>query len=136
MSGPISGGTSLARVRGLGSAREGSHHWLAQRLTALANAGLVVWLLVSLVRLDLGSFNDVRSWAAQPMVAFALILAILSIFWHLRLGLQVLIEDYLHGNATRLAALVALNFYAFGGATYGIFMVVRLVLSATGTSAA
>ncbi|PZQ23009.1 MAG: succinate dehydrogenase, hydrophobic membrane anchor protein [Sphingopyxis macrogoltabida] len=122
-------GTRLGRVRGLGSAQHGSHHWLQQRLTALGNVLLVVWLFVSLVRLPLGDYRIVYAWASQPLVALALILLVVSVFWHLRLGLQVLIEDYVHGDATRLLALVVLNFYAIGGAAFGIFAIVRIALA-------
>jgi succinate dehydrogenase / fumarate reductase membrane anchor subunit len=122
-------GTRLGRVRGLGSSHHGSQHWLQQRLTALANILLVGFLVVSLVRLPLGDHGAVHRWAANPTVALALILMTVSIFWHLRLGLQVLIEDYVHGEATRLLSLVLLNFYAIGGAAYGIFAIVRIVLA-------
>ena len=122
-------GTRLGRVRGLGSAQHGSHHWLQQRLTALGNVLLVVWLFVSLVHLPLGDYRIVYAWASQPLVALALILLVVSVFWHLRLGLQVLIEDYVHGEATRLLSLVVLNFYAIGGAAYGIFAIVRIALA-------
>ena len=122
-------GTRLGRVRGLGSAQHGSHHWLQQRLTALGNVLLVVWLFVSLVRLPLGDYRIVYAWASQPLVALDLILLVVSVFWHLRLGLQVLIEDYVHGDATRLLALVVLNFYAIGGAAFGIFAIVRIALA-------
>jgi len=122
-------GTRLGRVRGLGSSHHGSQHWLGQRLTALANVLLVGFLFVSLVRLPLGEHGAVHRWATNPTVALALILMTVSIFWHLRLGLQVLIEDYVHGEATRLLSLVLLNFYAIGGAAYGIFAIVRIVLA-------
>lgn len=122
-------GTRLGRVRGLGSSHHGSQHWLQQRLTALANVLLVGFLFVSLVRLPLGDHGAVHRWATNPTVALALILMTVSIFWHLRLGLQVLIEDYVHGEATRLLSLVLLNFYAIGGAAYGIFAIVRIVLA-------
>lgn len=122
-------GTQLGKVRGLGASHHGSHHWLQQRLTALANVLLVGFLFVSLVRLPLGDHGAVLRWASNPTVALALILMTVSIFWHLRLGLQVLIEDYVHGEATRLLALVLLNFYAIGGAAYGIFAIVRIVLA-------
>lgn len=121
-------GTHLGKVRGLGSAQHGSHHWLQQRLTALGNILLVSWFVVSLVRLPLGDHGAVLRWASNPTVALALILLVVSVFWHLRLGLQVLIEDYVHGEATRLLALVVLNFYAIGGAAYGIFAIVRIAL--------
>jgi len=127
-------GTHLGKVRGLGSAQHGSHHWLQQRLTALGNVLLVSWFVVSLLRLPLGDHGAVLRWASNPTVALALILLVVSVFWHLRLGLQVLIEDYVHGEATRLFALVVLNFYAIGGAAYGIFAIVRIALGG-GTAA-
>lgn len=122
-------GTGLGRVRGLGSSHHGSQHWLQQRLTALGNVLLVVWFFVSLLRLPLGDHGALVRWATHPGVALALILLVVSVFWHLRLGLQVLIEDYVHGEATRLLALVLLNFYAIGGAAYGIFAILRIALA-------
>ena len=122
-------GTHLGRVRGLGSLGEGAHHWIVQRFTALANVGLAGWLAVSLFRLELESFIDVRTWVASPMVALALMLLIISVFWHLRLGLQVLIEDYVQNYAARLFALVLLNFYVFAGAAFGLLATARVVFS-------
>ncbi|WP_033074740.1 succinate dehydrogenase, hydrophobic membrane anchor protein [Sphingopyxis sp. MWB1] len=122
-------GTHLGRVRGLGSSHHGTGHWLQQRLTALGNILLVGFLFVSLLRLPLTDHAAVLRWASTPMVALALILMIISVFWHMRLGLQVLIEDYVHGEATRLFALVLLNFFAIGGAAYGLFAIVRIALA-------
>ena len=121
-------GTQLGKVRGLGASGHGSQHWLQQRLTALGNILLVGFLFVSLVRLPLGDHAAVVRWAADPMVALALILMVVSVFWHLRLGLTVLIEDYVHG-AAHLFAIVLLNFYAIGGAAYGIFTIARIALA-------
>lgn len=122
-------GTHLGKVRGLGSSGHGSQHWLQQRLTALGNILLVGFLVVSLVRLPLGDHGAVLRWASQPGVALALILLLVSVFWHLRLGLQVLIEDYIPGEAARLFTLVLLNFFAIGGAAYGIFTIVRILIA-------
>lgn len=122
-------GTQLGKVRGLGSSGHGSQHWLQQRLTALGNVLLVTWFVASLLRLPLGDYSALARWASNPSVALGLILMTVSIFWHLRLGLQVLIEDYVHGEATRLLALVLLNFYAIGGAGYGIFAIIRIALA-------
>lgn len=121
-------GTPLGRVRGLGPSHHGTGHWLQQRLTAVANVLLVSWFVVSLVRLPLGEHGAVIRWASNPTVAFALMLLVISVFWHLRLGLQVLIEDYVHG-AARLLALVALNFYAIGGAAYGLYSIARIAFA-------
>ncbi|MGH6631805.1 succinate dehydrogenase, hydrophobic membrane anchor protein [Sphingopyxis sp.] len=122
-------GTHMGKVRGLGSSGHGSQHWLQQRLTALANILLVGFLFVSLIRLPLSDHAAVLRWASNPTVALALVLMVVSVFWHLRLGLTVLIEDYVHGEATRLLSLVLLNFYAIGGAAYGIFAIIRIALA-------
>src|SRR3546814_3868006 len=99
-------GTRLGRVRGLGSSQHGSHHWIQQRLTALGNVLLVTWFVVSMFRLPLGDHAAVLRWASNPTVALALILMVANVFWHLRLGLQVMIEDYVHGEATKILSLV------------------------------
>ncbi|PAL21374.1 succinate dehydrogenase, hydrophobic membrane anchor protein [Sphingopyxis sp. GW247-27LB] len=122
-------GTRLGRVRGLGPSHHGTGHWLQQRFTALGNLLLVTWFVVSLLRLPLTDHGAVTRWASNPTVALGLILMVASVFWHLRLGLQVMIEDYVHGEATRLLSLVILNFYAIGGAAYGIFAIIRIALA-------
>ena len=122
-------GTHLGKVRGLGSSGHGSQHWLQQRLTALANILLVGFLFVSLIRLPLGEHGAVLRWASNPTVALALMLMVVSVFWHLRLGLTVLIEDYVHGEAARLFALVVLNFYAIGGGAFGLFAIARIAFA-------
>src|SRR3546814_10783131 len=87
---------------------------------SLGNVLLVGFLFVSFMRLPMTDHGAVLRWASNPMVALALILMVANVFWHLRLGLQVMIEDYVHGEATKLLSLVLLNFYAIGGAAYGI----------------
>lgn len=121
-------GTSLGRVRGLGSAHSGSHHWLLQRFTAIGNLVLMVWLLVSFILLPDMSYGSVIAWIARPVSATAMALLVISLFWHARLGLQVVIEDYVHDQANKFAVLTALNLAAFGGAAFGLFCVVRLAL--------
>lgn len=122
-------GTGIGRVRGLGPAHHGAHHWLVQRFTAVGNLVLMAWLGASLVTLpDLG-FETVSKWLAAPVPATAMILLVASTFWHARLGLQVLIEDYVHDAGRKFGALTALNLAAVGGAAFGIFAVVRLALS-------
>lgn len=122
-------GTGIGRVRGLGSAREGAHHWIVQRLTALGNMLLTLWLLVSLLTLPNFEHETVGTWLSSPLVAVPMVLMLVSVFWHIRLGLQVFIEDYVHEPAFKIAALVLLNFYAVGGAAFGIFVVARLAFA-------
>ena len=119
-------GTELGRVRGLGSAKTGVHHWLVQRVTAFANLGLVGWLVFSLLRLPVFDYTALINWLSSPLVAVPMMLMIVSVFWHLRLGLQVLIEDYLHNEATKIFALMLLNFYAIAGAAFGLFSVAKI----------
>ena len=119
-------GTSIGKVRGLGAAHHGAHHWLVQRFTAVGNLVLMSWLLVSLVMLGDYGHASVTKWLSHPLNATAMILLVFSLFWHARLGLQVLIEDYLHDAGTKFGALVALNLATIGGGAYGIFSVAAL----------
>ena len=121
-------GTRLGRVRGLGPSHHGTGHWLQQRLTALGNILLVTWFVVSLIRLPLGDHGAVHRWASNPTVALALILLVISVFWHFRLGLQVMIEDYVIDHANKFAIIVALNLLAFAGAAFGLLCVILLAL--------
>ncbi len=123
-------GTSIGRVRGLGSAHNGAHHWLVQRFTAVGNLFLMAWLVASLIMLPSFSYDAVREWLASPVAATALGLLIVSTFWHARLGLQVVVEDYVHEHANKFAAIAALNLLAFAGAGFGLFCVIRLALGA------
>jgi len=118
-------GTALGRVRALGSAHHGSHHWLLQRFTAAGNLLTVLFLAVSFVALPDLSYETVRAWLAHPLPALAIALMLVSVFWHARLGLQVVVEDYLHG-ANRFAAILLLNLAAFAGAAFGLFCLVRI----------
>ena len=121
-------GTSLGKVRGLGSAHEGAHHWLVQRFTAVGNLVLMIWLIASIVMLpDLG-YGTVTSWLSAPVPATAMVLLIVSTFWHARLGLQVLIEDYVHDAGMKFGMITLLNLAVIAGGAFGIFAVVRLAL--------
>ena len=122
-------GTELGRVRGLGAAKDGVHHWWLQRVTAVANIVLVLWFVVSLVRLPSLDYASVTLWLRQPVAAVPMLLLIVAVFWHLRLGVQVLIEDYLQGPS-RLVAMLVLNFYALAGAAAAIFAVFKIALGA------
>ena len=100
----------IARVRGLGSAKNGTHHWWMQRLTAIALALLTpwfIWLAVSLVGAD--AFT-VRASLAQPVNAVLMLAFVASLFWHARLGLQVVIEDYIHTHWLEVTLQVVVLF--------------------------
>ncbi len=122
-------GTGIGRVRGLGSAKSGAHHWWLQRVTAAGNLVLVSWFVISLLRLPALDYVTVVKWIQSPLVAVPLVLLTVNVFWHFRLGLQVVIEDYVHENGSRLAALIALNFYAVGGAALAIYAILKIALT-------
>ena len=106
--------TSLAKVRGLGAAREGTRLWTLQRLTAVSNFLLVLWFVFSLAALPGTGYLVVRAWLAQPIPAILLILLVISVFYHARLGLQVIIEDYVEHHGAKVALLAALTLVMFG----------------------
>jgi succinate dehydrogenase / fumarate reductase membrane anchor subunit len=118
--------TPLARARGLGSAREGVHHWWAQRLTAIALIPLVVWFAISLVMMSGADYGAVRAWIGSPMVMVLLILTIAVGLHHGQLGLQVVIEDYVHGDGSKLALIVAVRFVAVLFGLAAIVAVLRI----------
>ena len=121
-------GTSIGKVRGLGSAHEGPHHWLLQRFTAIGNLVLGLFLAFSFAMLPDYDFATVKEWIAQPLPATAVALFVISAFWHARLGLQVLIEDYVHTPGNKFAAIAALNLVAIGAGAFALFSIVRLAL--------
>ena len=122
-------GTSIGRVRGLGSAKHGTHHWLMQRYTAIGNVVLAVFLAASLALLPNYSYETVLEWISGPVPATAMALLVISVFWHARLGIQVLVEDYVHDEGLKFASMAALNLAAFGGAAFGLFSIIRLALT-------
>src|SRR3954465_1268313 len=120
----------LARVRGLGSAREGAGHWWAERATSVALVGLVAWLLISLLRLGRLDYGTVREWLADPWAAVPMLLLILVTLRHLRDGLQVAIDDYVHDEGNRFFTLLLLNFATVAGGALALFSVLRIALAA------
>ena len=104
--------TPLARARGLGSARDGLHHWWAQRLMAIALIPLVVWFAISLVMMSGADYGAVRAWIGSPVVMVLLILTIAVGLHHGQLGLQVVIEDYVGNDGWKLALIVIVKLIA------------------------
>lgn len=123
-------GTEIGRVRGLGSAHSGAHHWLVQRFTAIGNLVLGLWLLITLAMMGDLSYAAVKDFFSAPLPATALGLFVISTFWHARLGVQVMLEDYVHEHANKFAAMALLNLAAVAGAAFGLLCVVRLALGA------
>ena len=99
----------LSRARGLGSARAGSKHWWAQRVTAAALVPLTLWFIWSILRLTDGTRDDVADWLSSPLVMAMMLSLIAATFHHLQLGLQVIIEDYVHQESLKLPAVLAMK---------------------------
>ena len=123
-------GTAIGRVRGLGSAKEGVNHWWMQRVTAGSNILLMLWFFISIARLPGYAHGDIVKWLGSPWTAVPLVLLVLSVFYHFRLGLQVVIEDYQH-DASRVAALILLNLFTIGAGATAIFAILKIALIGT-----
>ena len=99
----------LGRARGLGSARAGSHHWWAQRLTAIALVPLTLWFIFSVIHLTGATHQVVIAWLSSPLTLGLMLALIVATFHHLQLGVQVVIEDYVHDERAKLTAVLVVR---------------------------
>ncbi|MBV9930834.1 MAG: succinate dehydrogenase, hydrophobic membrane anchor protein [Alphaproteobacteria bacterium] len=120
--------TPIARVRGLGSAREGAGHWWQERQTSLGAFLLYLWLLVSLVRLAPFDQRVVADWLRDPFAAVPMLLLVWVTFRHLRDGLQVAVEDYVHDEGNKFFVLLLLNLFAVAAGALAAFAVLKIAL--------
>lgn len=129
--------TPLAKAKGFGSAKEGTHHWWVQRLTALINLPLILWLVWHMVHFvagaDLSSpeavqegYNVARSWIAAPLNTILLSVLIVNLCWHVNLGLQVVIEDYVHAKFAKFTSLVLMKLSVVAILAVGLFSVLKI----------
>jgi succinate dehydrogenase / fumarate reductase membrane anchor subunit len=118
--------TPLKRARGLGSAHEGPGHFVKQRVTAAANAILLAFAVGLIAELAGADLAAVKATLAHPAVAIALIALIASVAVHMRIGMQVIIEDYVHGDGAKMLLLLANTFFAAGIAAISMFAVLKL----------
>jgi succinate dehydrogenase / fumarate reductase membrane anchor subunit len=118
----------LGRAIGLGSAKEGVEHWWLQRLTALALVPLTLWFVVAIIRLSAADIDAVRDWVGRPLPAILLALLLIATFWHASLGLQVVIEDYVHTELAKLGLVVVVRLGCFALAVAGIFAVLSMAI--------
>lgn len=122
--------TPLSKVKGLGSAKEGTDHFWKQRLTAIALVPLVLWLAFSIASLPDMDYLAIREWLSQPFNAIVMILFLITGFLHARLGLQVVIEDYVGSHGPRTAGIIAVTFIAAALCVTGVFSVMRIAFAA------
>ncbi len=123
----------LGRVSGLGSAKDGTAQWWAQRVSAVALAPLALWFLISVLMLpDLG-YATVHAWLARPIDCFFAAVFVAVLAYHSYLGTVVVVEDYVHGSASKLLSLLALRFAHVLAGGAGIFSLLRIALGTFGT---
>lgn len=126
-------GTQIGRVRGLGSAKGGGAEWATHRLISLATLPLFVWFVASLLLLpDLGHGNVVN-WLSSPLNAVLMTLLAITNFIHLKHGMQVVLDDYVHDEGTRVLSNVALFFLSVAGGAAAVFAVLQIAFRGTGT---
>ena len=121
--------SALGRARGLGSAKDGVGHWWAQRLTAIALVPLCLWLVISVIRLSRLDYVGLHHWFANPGNSTLMILLAATAFYHGQLGLQVVIEDYVHKESIRIACLIVVKLLSV---MLGVFSVVSILKFAFG----
>jgi len=121
--------TPLSRARGLGSAKDGTRHFIAQRLSALALVPLSLWFVASLVALVGADYQAMQAWVQSPIPAALLIALIVMSTWHADLGIQVVVEDYIHTEIVKITALVLVKFTVYLLAIVGILSVLRVSLA-------
>jgi succinate dehydrogenase / fumarate reductase, membrane anchor subunit len=122
----------LGRAIGLGSAKEGVEHWWAQRISAIALLPLCLWFVAAIIGLVGADLEAVQNWVARPLPAILLILVVIAVFYHAALGLQVVIEDYVHTELAKLGLVIVARLLCFGLAVAGIFAVLSLALAGSG----
>jgi succinate dehydrogenase / fumarate reductase membrane anchor subunit len=123
-------GTPLAKVRGLGSAHRGAETFWRQRVTAVANIPLVIFLILSIVTHIGADYATVRTYLAQPLVALAMLALVISASIHMRIGLKEIIEDYVHGEGPKVIALVLVTFFAVAVGLASSLALVKISLGA------
>ena len=119
----------LARAKGLGSAHEGVHHWMHQRITAIALIPLVIWLVWSIIDLKEATYTEFTTWLAAPWNAVLMILIILTAFYHAVLGVQVVVEDYIHCECFKMFKLIGTKLFFFAAAVACIFSVLKIAFA-------
>lgn len=130
MAGPQDFSTPMARARGLGSAKAGTEHHIRQRVSAIALIFLVPWFLFSVIYASQAGFSGAQAWVAQPWNAILLILTFAAAFYHMRLGMQVVIEDYIYKSGMKTTLLIGNTFATVALFAVTVLSVMKIWISA------
>jgi len=120
--------TPLARAKGLGASGHGAEHWWLHRMTAVSNVPLIIAFVIIVASLAGTTYEQAVGIVSHPLVALLLILAVISVTNHMRLGMQIIIEDYVHDKGYKIAAVIANNFYATIIAVACIYAILKVSL--------
>jgi succinate dehydrogenase / fumarate reductase membrane anchor subunit len=120
--------TPLARVKGLGASGHGVEHWWLHRMTAVSNVPLIIAFVIVVAALAGSSYEGAVAIVSHPLVAIILLLAVISVTNHMRLGMQIVIEDYVHDKGYKIAAVIANNFYAVIVAVACLYAILKVSL--------
>jgi succinate dehydrogenase / fumarate reductase membrane anchor subunit len=118
----------LGRVLGRGSAGEGTGHWWQQRVTSIALIPLSLWFFIGLLSRHAGMYVEMQEWLSRPWPAVLAMLLVVTLAWHSKLGVQVVIEDYVHGKGAKTTMLLLSTFLHALAAFAGVFALLRLAL--------
>jgi succinate dehydrogenase / fumarate reductase membrane anchor subunit len=121
--------TPLSRVRGHGSAKEGAHHWIVQRATAIALVPLTIFFLASMVAMAGLPYEAARAFIAQPLITLCFALFIVAGFWHAKIGLGEVVADYIQKEGTKVFLLLLINFLAFGLGAAALLALLRIFVT-------
>ncbi len=116
----------LKKAKGLGSAHAGAHHWIMQKITALLQIPLIIWLVWSMISLKGASYSEFTAWLSQPINAILMIILTCSVMLHAKLGAQVITEDYVANESIRMAKLIVQKILFFGMGVAIIFSILKI----------
>lgn len=123
--------TPLARARGLGAAKKGVQHWWWQRLTAVVLVPLCLWFIGTIVTMQASDYSTVVNWIQSPLVSGLLVFLIAALFYHTQLGLQAVIEDYVHSEWVKITALIVAQFLMILLTLTAVIAVLKVALGAS-----